>query len=263
LIWIQGQLQITAILARFLQATDLGNVLSEYENYPYDQYGMSFNIYWNRIWEILPEDAKTDIELRGSKTDFIVYLTFISLLSIPLIAFRSYQLWGWEIAILAIVFSWLLVKRFLYRLAVNAHANYSGYIESVFDIYRLDLAKKLGLPANLCPSEEEKKIWEEYAEFLQDNKKPTSAFFRAQDKRGEANAYDSAIYWEAKGNALFARGEYDEAIKCFDVAIRLDPDSVDAWTNKYLALQVLGKTSEADSALARATGLRQERMPKP
>lgn len=118
-----------------IQATDLGNVLSEYENYPFDQYGMSFDIYWNRMWEILPDDVRTDIDLRGSKTDFIVYLTFISLVSIPLVAFRSVQLWGWKIAILTTILSWLLTKRVLYKLAITAHANYGGYIESVFDIY--------------------------------------------------------------------------------------------------------------------------------
>ncbi|MHB8118015.1 MAG: hypothetical protein ACYDHX_04710 [Methanothrix sp.] len=169
-----------------IQATDLGNALSEYENYPFDRYGISFDIYWSRIWEILPDDVKTDIDLRGSKTDFIVYLTFISLVSIPLIAFRSCQLWGWKIAIGTTILSWLLTKIFLYKLAVTAHANYGGYIESVFDIYRFNLAEKLGLPATLCPTEDEKKIWQEYTDFLLDNVEPTSTVFRAAQDEPES-----------------------------------------------------------------------------
>jgi len=38
-----------------------------------------------------------------------------------------------------------------------------------------------------------------------------------------------------KGNALVGLGKYNEAIKCFDEAIRLNASTAIAWYNKGLA----------------------------
>jgi Flp pilus assembly protein TadD len=58
-----------------------------------------------------------------------------------------------------------------------------------------------------------------------------------------------------KGIALGNQGKYDEAIKCFNEAIRLDPKEVDAWNNKGVALKALGRTDEAGPAFAKAKEL--------
>ena len=47
----------------------------------------------------------------------------------------------------------------------------------------------------------------------------------------------------------------DEAIPAYDEAIRLDPNISEAWHNKGLALEALGRTAEADAAFARAKEL--------
>ena len=36
--------------------------------------------------------------------------------------------------------------------------------------------------------------------------------------------------------ALYNLGKYEEAIKCYDKAIEIDPNYADAWNNKGLAL---------------------------
>ncbi|RQW78346.1 MAG: tetratricopeptide repeat protein [Methanothrix sp.] len=51
-----------------------------------------------------------------------------------------------------------------------------------------------------------------------------------------------------KGIALGNQGKYNEAIKCFNEAIRLDPKEVDAWNNKGVALKALGRSDEAGLA---------------
>lgn len=50
-----------------------------------------------------------------------------------------------------------------------------------------------------------------------------------------------ASVWNNKGNALASQGKYDEAIKAFDEAIKLDPSFTRAWFNKGNALNSQGK----------------------
>ena len=51
--------------------------------------------------------------------------------------------------------------------------------------------------------------------------------------------------WYNKGVALNDLGKYDEAIKAYDRAIELNPEDSDAWCNKGVALYYLGKYDEA------------------
>lgn len=50
-------------------------------------------------------------------------------------------------------------------------------------------------------------------------------------------------------------GNYDEAIKCYDVAIELNPQLAIAWESKGRALMLLGRNIEADAAYAKAEEL--------
>jgi tetratricopeptide (TPR) repeat protein len=59
-----------------------------------------------------------------------------------------------------------------------------------------------------------------------------------------------------KGYVLNKQGKYDDAIEAFDEAIRIDPSYVPALDNKGIALNGLGRTTEAEAALAMALLLR-------
>jgi tetratricopeptide (TPR) repeat protein len=60
-------------------------------------------------------------------------------------------------------------------------------------------------------------------------------------------------YFTWQGKALIDQGKYDEAIKVLDKAIELRPKyAAEAWHNKGDALEALGKTTEANTAFARA-----------
>jgi tetratricopeptide (TPR) repeat protein len=60
----------------------------------------------------------------------------------------------------------------------------------------------------------------------------------------------------AKGLALGEHGKYDEAIKAYDEAIRLNPNYAMAWNNNGLALgRYLGKYEEASQCFDRAIRL--------
>ena len=73
-----------------------------------------------------------------------------------------------------------------------------------------------------------------------------------------AQCQQTAEDWFNKSVALHDQGNYTDAIQALDEAIRLapnDPNIATAWNNKGLALKALGRTNEADSALAKAKEL--------
>ena len=66
-------------------------------------------------------------------------------------------------------------------------------------------------------------------------------------------SYDSA--WYSKGRALNSQGEYDEAIKAYDEATRFNPNYAFAWYCKGLALNRLKKFGRAIKAYDKAIKL--------
>ena len=69
------------------------------------------------------------------------------------------------------------------------------------------------------------------------------------------NQSDLAEEWNNKGVALYYQDNYDEAIKAYDEAIRLDPNLANAWYNKGTALNSQGKYDEAIKACDEAIRL--------
>jgi tetratricopeptide (TPR) repeat protein len=72
----------------------------------------------------------------------------------------------------------------------------------------------------------------------------------------EALAIDprDAFAWSNKGSALSELGRHEEAISCYEQALAIDPRDVVAWSNKGKVLSALGRREEAigcyDQALA-------------
>jgi len=60
---------------------------------------------------------------------------------------------------------------------------------------------------------------------------------------------NNAIIWNNIGIIRFRQGEYREAVNAFGQATDTDPEFVNAWFNKSLALVNLGKDTEALRAL--------------
>ncbi|MBI5000121.1 MAG: tetratricopeptide repeat protein [Euryarchaeota archaeon] len=58
--------------------------------------------------------------------------------------------------------------------------------------------------------------------------------------------------WYSKGAALVLMGEYDEGLKCLDMALEINPDNEITWVNKGNALVRMGRPREAIKAFERA-----------
>ncbi len=74
-----------------------------------------------------------------------------------------------------------------------------------------------------------------------------------------AEAYDEVLKIKedfdalfCKGNALFAAGEYERAIKDFIKVTAINPNYIEAWNKEGEALKALGRIEEADAAFAKA-----------
>jgi len=156
------------------EATIFGNVLAEYEGYLEKQYGIHMMVFWPHLWFILPEELKEDLDLRGAKVDFLVYLSFIFLIYIFIGGLGFFVQQKPLVAIISIIVS-LFLWFFFYMISIQAHKSYGGYIKAIFDIYRVDLAKKLKagiVVTNLIPNDAERKSWRKYQKYLLDYKKP-------------------------------------------------------------------------------------------
>ena len=70
-----------------------------------------------------------------------------------------------------------------------------------------------------------------------------------------AQCQQTAEDWFNKGIVLYNQDKYDEAIKAFDEAIKLDPKLAMAGNNKGTALKLLGRTTEANVAFTKAKEL--------
>jgi len=165
------------------EATIFGNVRAEYEGYSEKQYGMHMMVFWQHLWLILPKELKEELDLRGAKADFLVYLSFIFLIYAPIGGIGFYfqrNTWAsiltYDIPLGAIIcfFISIVLCFFVYYVSISTHKTYGRYIKAVFDLYRFDLAQKLKIDVTgkSISDDTERKNWRKYQKYLLDYKKP-------------------------------------------------------------------------------------------
>lgn len=148
-----------------LLPTQLGNVLRAAEDYAETTYGMNVVFWWPRLWLILPQDVKQQVD--DSLAPIIALLnlaTQIGIVSSVGFIYLCMQYTGpWKFGAFLAASITLIVGLILtlaaYRGAVSQAKVYGILIRSVVDIYRFDLLKVLhqSIPSNLA---EEKRLWE-------------------------------------------------------------------------------------------------------
>lgn len=144
--------------------TLLGNILSGYEQYPANRYGMDSVFYWPRIWLQVEKDKKEEIDSQWSVADGFLTLSAISNLGGALWGLSSIALalglvpaamipTGSSAAALAGAAGWLVLAYGWYRLSLPFHRENGEVFKSIFDVYRT----KVWDVTSLRP--EEREIW--------------------------------------------------------------------------------------------------------
>jgi tetratricopeptide (TPR) repeat protein len=85
-----------------------------------------------------------------------------------------------------------------------------------------------------------------YANFMELRKALEPLYHGLTGRSVEVPRIDkTAAFWNAKGGSLAALGRYDEAIRCYEKALEIDPRETAAWNNKGISLDALGQYDEA------------------
>lgn len=126
-----------------LLPTRLGNILRAAERRPYHRYGLDAIVCWPRLWLLLPEAVKKDLQAAQTELNNAVRLVFWSLL------FLIWSVWAWWA-----IPAGLIAACFAYGWAVDAASVYANLIEATFDLHRQLLYQALNLSLPNAPDEE-------------------------------------------------------------------------------------------------------------
>ncbi|WP_008307989.1 hypothetical protein [Leptolyngbya sp. PCC 6406] len=126
-----------------LLPTRLGNILRAAERRPYSRYGLDAIVCWPRLWLLLPEAVKKDLQAAQTELNNAVRLVFWSLL------FLIWSIWAWwaipvGLITACVVYSW----------AIEAATVYASLIEATFDLHRQLLYQGLNWQRPDDPDEE-------------------------------------------------------------------------------------------------------------
>lgn len=137
-----------------LMPTRLGNILRAAEQRPLEKYGLDAVICWSRLWLLLPDAVKKDVEAARTDLNTAARVWLWSLL------FIVWVIWAWWAVPLGIISA-----VFAYYWALNAATTYGDLVEAVFDLYRHLLYQSLrwNLPAD---PNEERRVGQELTRYL-------------------------------------------------------------------------------------------------
>lgn len=175
--------------------TRLGNVIAEYESYPERQYGMHMRMFWHQLWFLSPEDVRNFLDLKSAIADFLLYMSFIFIIFAPIVGvvgvYQTYVKFSTQImphqnlVLIGVFIILTLISLFIsylfYSFAINALAIYGRNVKAFFDVYRFDLAQKLGVEIELVPDKIEREKWENLGNFLLDHKQDPKLSFPKKD----------------------------------------------------------------------------------
>ncbi len=136
--------QLHTPLANQMMPTRLGNILRAAEQRPLEKYGLDAIICWSRLWLLLPDAVKQDLQAARADLNAAARIWLWSLL---------FTLWSAAGALWAIPLG-LLSALYAYRWAIAAAQTYGDLIEASFDLYRHLLYQSLRWQLPADPAEE-------------------------------------------------------------------------------------------------------------
>ena len=142
-------------LPQQIMPTRLGNILRAAEQRPLEKYGLDAIICWSRLWLLLPDAVKKDLQEARADLNSAARIWLWSLL------FTVWTIWVWWAAPVGIISAFCVY----YYWAIDAAKNYGELIEASFDLYRHLLYQSIrwGLPAD---PNEERRVGKQLTEYL-------------------------------------------------------------------------------------------------
>ena len=139
-----------------LMPTRLGNILRTSERRPLEKYGLDAIICWSRLWLLLPESAKKDIQDARIDLNNAARLWLWSILFLVWAVFGAW--WAIPLGILSALFAY-------YNWAIAAATTYGDLIEASFDLHRQLLYQALGWKKPDDPNEE-RRVGQQLTQYL-------------------------------------------------------------------------------------------------
>jgi hypothetical protein len=137
-----------------IMPTRLGNILRTAERRPGDRYGLDAIVCWPRLWLLLPEPVKKDIQDARTEINNAVRLFLWSTL------FLIWTIWTWWAIPIA-----LIAAAFAYCWTLDAAEVYATLIEATFDLYRHLLYQALRWELPKDP-QEERRVGKQLTDYL-------------------------------------------------------------------------------------------------
>lgn len=139
-----------------LMPTRLGNILRAAERRPLEKYGLDGVICWPRLWLLLPEAAKKDIQEARADLNNAARFWLWSLLFIGWAGLGAW--WAIPLGVAAALFAY-------FGWAIAAAITYGDLIEAAFDLYRHLLYDSLRWKLPPDPNEE-RRVGRQLTEYL-------------------------------------------------------------------------------------------------
>jgi hypothetical protein len=144
-----------------IMLTKFGNIIRAFEHYPKVMYNIDSIAVWPHMMYILPNGQKSELNDIKSQVDFAVHILYISvILMLGYIVLSSYTktipIWGILVLLMIITF-------LAYRLAISSSIQWGFYVKAIFDIYRHDLLRKMGIKVPQT-WDEERRIWDKISQ---------------------------------------------------------------------------------------------------
>jgi hypothetical protein len=148
-----------------LMPTRLGNILKNAELYSLHQYEADAVLLWPRLYAVLPESFTAALAGTKAPLDLMLILSALSALFALVSSAGLLILGGPWWLFLACFLGGLIIARLAYLSGVNAAVPYAQLIKSAFDLYRGDLAEKMGYELPGSPGEETA-FWKNLGELI-------------------------------------------------------------------------------------------------
>ena len=145
--------------------TRLGNAIRAFEVYPQEQYGISAITMWPRLIAVIDKDYAAAIAEQKASFDFMLNASALSVLSAAMLAVIGVMFPLPFVAVSWLV-QWLLqlvvligLAYWFYEGAVSRAIAWGHMVRGAFDLFRLDLLRKLGFAQLPATVRDERRLW--------------------------------------------------------------------------------------------------------